>query len=70
MRHRVVWALGDNAFLLRREIRVSGFDQIIRGLSTDGVVYAEWNAGACVTGLSHRQSQQWTTLMWPRRVME
>lgn len=53
-RHRVVWALGGNAFLLRRAMRESGFDEIVHDLLSDGLVYAGWSAGACVAGDSLR----------------
>ena len=52
MRHRVIWALGGNAFLLRRAMHQSGFDQVIRDLLAEKVIYAGWSAGACVAGLS------------------
>lgn len=49
-RHQVIWALGGNTFLLRRAMRESGFDQIIRDLLAGGIVYGGWSAGACVAG--------------------
>jgi dipeptidase E len=54
LRHRVVWALGGNTFLLRRAMRESGFDAILGSLLDEGVVYAGWSAGACVAGDSLR----------------
>jgi dipeptidase E len=53
-RYQVVWALGGNAFLLRRAMRESGFDTIIRDLLDAGLVYSGWSAGACVAGNSLR----------------
>jgi dipeptidase E len=53
-RHQVIWALGGNTFLLRRAMRESGFDAIIRELLGEGIVYAGWSAGACVVGDSLR----------------
>lgn len=50
LRHRVIWVLGGNAFVLRRAMRESGFDRIIRSLVAANVVYAGWSAGACVAG--------------------
>ena len=50
LRHQVIWAVGGNAFLLRRAMRQSGFDQIIGDVLATGVVYAGWSAGACVAG--------------------
>ena len=54
-RHRVVWALGGNAFLLRKAMRQSSFDTIIDKLvESDGLIYSGWSAGACVAGESLR----------------
>jgi dipeptidase E len=53
-RHQVVWALGGNAFLLRRAMQASGFDLIIHDLLAEGLVYSGWSAGACVAGDSLR----------------
>ncbi|HEU0099267.1 MAG TPA: Type 1 glutamine amidotransferase-like domain-containing protein [Allosphingosinicella sp.] len=54
LRHKVIWALGGNAFLLRRALRESGFDNIIGDLLGEGIIYAGWSAGACVAGDSLR----------------
>lgn len=54
LRHKVIWALGGNAFLLRRAMQESGFDVIVRELLAAGIVYAGWSAGACVAGDSLR----------------
>ena len=54
LRHKVIWALGGNAFLLRRALRESGFDDIIGDVLGEGVIYAGWSAGACVAGDSLR----------------
>jgi dipeptidase E len=54
LRYRVVWALGGNAFLLRRAMHESGFDDVAEDLLDAGVVYAGWSAGACVAGTSLR----------------
>ena len=53
-RYPIIWAMGGNAFLLRRAMRESGFDDIIHRLMADGVIYAGWSAGACVAGASLR----------------
>ena len=53
-RYQVVWALGGNAFLLRRAMQASGFDTIIHSLLDEGLVYSGWSAGACVAGNSLR----------------
>lgn len=54
LRHRVVWALGGNAFLLRRAMRDSGFDEVMQQVSGENIIYAGWSAGACVAGDSLR----------------
>jgi dipeptidase E len=54
LRHRIVWAVGGNAFLLRRAMRESGFDRLVRDLLGEGLIYGGWSAGACVAGTSLR----------------
>lgn len=45
----LAWAVGGNAFLLRRAMRQSGFDQIIGELlRDDALVYGGFSAGAVV----------------------
>ncbi|WP_416065373.1 Type 1 glutamine amidotransferase-like domain-containing protein [Rhizobium sp. ZK1] len=45
----LVWAVGGNAFLLRRAMRQSGFDRIIGELlRQDALVYGGFSAGAVV----------------------
>lgn len=52
---RMVWAVGGNAFLLRRAMRQSGFDAIAPGLIwAERLVYGGWSAGACVAAPSLR----------------
>lgn len=52
-RTRMVWAVGGNAFLLRRAMRQSGFDAIAPGLIwAERLVYGGWSAGACVAAPS------------------
>jgi dipeptidase E len=47
--YQIVWALGGNAFLLRRAMHESGFDSIIGDmLEVQDFVYAGWSAGAVV----------------------
>jgi dipeptidase E len=47
----LVWAVGGNAFLLRRAMRQSGFDAVAPDLvRQDRLVYGGWSAGACVAG--------------------
>lgn len=46
----LVWVRGGNAFVLRRAMRQSGFDDVIRKLLLeDTIVYSGYSAGACVT---------------------
>jgi dipeptidase E len=48
-----VWAVGGNAFLLRRAMRQSGFDDVgVRRIRGDALVYGGWSAGAVVAGPS------------------
>lgn len=47
----LVWAKGANAFVLRRAMHQSGFDEVIvRLLKEDIIVYGGYSAGACVMG--------------------
>jgi dipeptidase E len=50
--HDLIWGLGGNTFVLRYEMRRSGFDKIIVDLLKQGVVYGGESAGALVAGLS------------------
>ncbi len=51
----LVWAVGGNAFLLRRALRQSGLDHILaRRLAEDSLAYGGWSAGACVAGSTLR----------------
>ncbi|MBP7701909.1 MAG: Type 1 glutamine amidotransferase-like domain-containing protein [Phenylobacterium sp.] len=48
---QMVWAVGGNAFLLRRAMAQSGLDTILqRRLADDSLAYGGWSAGACVAG--------------------
>jgi dipeptidase E len=50
---RLIWAVGGNAFLLRRAMRQSGLDDLIVKRVGDGsLIYGGWSAGACVAGAS------------------
>jgi dipeptidase E len=52
---RLVWAVGGNAFLLRRAMRQSGFDAVAPGLVwAERLVYGGWSAGSCVAAMSLR----------------
>lgn len=45
----LVWVRGGNSFVLRRAMRESGFDEIIKLLSKgNSLVYAGYSAGVCV----------------------
>lgn len=48
----LIWAMGGNTYMLRYEMRRSGFDTIIRDLLDTGVVYGGDSAGALVMGPS------------------
>jgi dipeptidase E len=48
---RLVWAVGGNVFLLRRAMRASGLDDILkRRLARRSLIYGGWSAGAVVAG--------------------
>ena len=50
-----LWICGGNAFLLRKAMRQSGFDVVIREmLQNDVIVYAGFSAAAVVTGADLR----------------
>ncbi len=51
-KYDLIWASGGNTFMLRYEMKRSGFDQIIQDLLNQGVVYGGDSAGALVAGLS------------------
>jgi dipeptidase E len=45
----LVWINGGNTFILRRAMRQSGFDTLIKGaLARDGIVYAGFSAGTVI----------------------
>jgi dipeptidase E len=47
----MVWATGGNAFLLRRALRQSGLDGLLRQRLDEGrLIYGGWSAGAVVAG--------------------
>jgi dipeptidase E len=47
----LVWVMGGNSFVLRRAMKQSGFDWIIRDmLGDDAIVYGGYAAGAVVAG--------------------
>jgi dipeptidase E len=46
----VVWAAGGNTFCLRYEMRRSGFEDAIKELLANGLVYGGDSAGALVAG--------------------
>jgi dipeptidase E len=50
--HDLMWAMGGNTYMLRYEMRRSGFDRIIAALLESGVVYGGDSAGALVAGQS------------------
>jgi dipeptidase E len=49
----LVWVVGGNAFVLRRAMKASGFDDVITGmLDNDQIVYGGFSAGAVVAAPS------------------
>jgi len=48
----LIWAMGGNTYMLRYEMRRSGFEDAIKKLLEDGVVYAGDSAGALIAGVS------------------
>ena len=51
----LVWVMGGNSFVLRRAMKQSGFDTVIREmLATDAIAYGGYAAGAVVAGPSLR----------------
>jgi dipeptidase E len=50
--HDLIWAMGGNTYMLRYEMKRSGFDQVIEDLLQSGVVYGGDSAGALVAGQS------------------
>lgn len=50
-RYDLVWVMGGNSFVLRRAMRSSGFDTVIRELlEADAIAYGGYAAGAVVAG--------------------
>jgi len=51
-----VMCAGGNTFILRRAMKESGFDNIIKEmLKDDKILYGGWSAGACVTAHSLKE---------------
>ncbi len=51
-----VMCAGGNTFILRRAMKESGFDNIIKDmLNEDKILYGGWSAGACVTAHSLKE---------------
>lgn len=48
----LIWARGGNTYMLRYQMRRSGFEQIIGELLEQGIVYGGDSAGALVAGIS------------------
>jgi dipeptidase E len=47
----LVWVMGGNSFVLRRAMKQSGFDNVVRDLlDTDAIAYGGYAAGAVVAG--------------------
>ncbi len=52
-----IWIAGGNTYVIRSEMRRSGFDKIIYKLLNAGMVYCGESAGAIVAGLSLEGSE-------------
>jgi dipeptidase E len=53
--YHLVWVMGGNSFILRRAMKLSGFDNVIRDLlADDAIAYGGYAAGAVVAGPSLR----------------
>lgn len=50
--HDLIWAMGGNTYMLRYQMRRSGFEEVIKNLLEGGVVYGGDSAGALVAGAS------------------
>ena len=50
--YNLIWAMGGNTYMLRHQMRRSGFDKIIAELLDSGIVYGGDSAGALVAGQS------------------
>ncbi|HZY69340.1 MAG TPA: Type 1 glutamine amidotransferase-like domain-containing protein [Devosia sp.] len=49
--YHLAWVMGGNSFVLRRAMKQSGFDAVIRDLlNADGIAYGGYAAGAAVAG--------------------
>ncbi|MGA3150478.1 MAG: Type 1 glutamine amidotransferase-like domain-containing protein [Candidatus Saccharimonadales bacterium] len=50
-----LWSSGGNTFILRRAMRASSLDMILKKLlKEDKILYGGWSAGACITAPSLR----------------
>lgn len=48
----LIWAMGGNTYMLRYEMRRSGFEKVIGELLEAGIIYGGDSAGALVAGVS------------------
>lgn len=51
-KHDLVWAMGGNTYVLRYEMQRSGFDDMVKELLAEGIVFGGDSAGALVAGVS------------------
>lgn len=49
---KLIWCSGGNSFWLRYVMKTSGFDQIIKQLLSEGIIYGGWSAGVVLVGPS------------------
>jgi dipeptidase E len=50
--HDLIWAMGGNTYMLRYEMRRSGFEKVVGALLDAGIVFGGDSAGALVAGRS------------------
>lgn len=50
LQNDLIWVRGGNTFCLREAMRLSAFDEVIKDVLAQGVVYGGESAGACVAG--------------------
>lgn len=53
-----VWVKGGNTFILRKAMRLSGFDEIIKNMERDDFLYGGYSAGICVLAPDFKGLQQ------------
>ena len=44
----VIWVRGGNLFVLRQAMKISGFDNVLKNILKDDILYGGFSAGICV----------------------